>query len=187
MRCRWHATAALAVAVLLAAAGAPPCSAQNTKRFMSVVAGGPAPDYRARTLAGDSLRLADFRGDMVLLNVWATWCVPCRVELPQLQQLHDQYGDRGLHVIGISLDRMSDGGIRRFLRLHEITYTNVKDREPRLTAMFGFQRAVPQTMLIDQEGTVIGYWLGAIGEERRQFIERRLNFLLPATDSAGSR
>lgn len=170
----------LALALLLAAA---PVDGQvdwgSTLRLRSIVAGGQAPDYHAQTLGGDSLRLSDLRGDVVLLNVWATWCRPCLLELPLFQQLHDRYGEQGLRVVGISIDQMPPRAIANFLRRQKVTYTNVKDRPTRMATVFGFQRAVPQTLLIAPNGQVVGYWLGEIDAKLYDQIEARVRALLP--------
>jgi len=66
--------------------------------------GVAAPAFGGVTLAGDSLRLADLEGGPILLNLWATWCPPCRTEIPFLQSLHEEFGSRGLQVVGVSVD-----------------------------------------------------------------------------------
>ena len=153
-------------------------SAQKAQRFFSIVAGGEAPDYFTSTLQGDTLHLAQLRGELVLLNVWATWCPPCREELPQLQRLHEEFGSHGLRVVGVSLDTRSPRYVEGFLQKRAITYTNLRDRQSRMFRTFGFQKAVPQTLLIDRDGTVIGYWLGAIDNKREEAIRAMLSTLI---------
>lgn len=87
-----------ALLVLLAA-----CSGDAGSRSR-VDVGLPVPQYAAVTLAGDSTSLAAQRGKVVLLNIWATWCHPCRAEIPELEAIHHRYKDRGLEIVGVSVD-----------------------------------------------------------------------------------
>src|SRR5687768_8953531 len=118
---------ALVAAALLAACGAPAneseSEGENGREPVTVAVGAPAPVYATETLAGDSIALADLRGKVVLLNVWATWCHPCREEIPELQALHAKHRDAGLEVVGVSIDGGgSEDAIRSFMRDFEMTY-----------------------------------------------------------------
>jgi cytochrome c biogenesis protein CcmG, thiol:disulfide interchange protein DsbE len=135
----------LAIAVLLA-------SCSESRRFGRV--GEQAPPYAARTIAGDTVRLSDLRGHPVLLNVWATWCIPCRKELPELQALHTQLAPRGLQVVGVSVDEGNDDdAVRDFAREFGITYTIVRDPATVIYSAFAIP-GVPATFLIDRTGKV---------------------------------
>jgi peroxiredoxin len=145
--------------LLLAAA----CS--EDARPAMVVVGQPAPAYAAPTLAGDTLGLADLRGQVVMLNIWATWCPPCREEMPGLEALQRQYADQGLHVIGVSIDgRGAAGEVRQFLESNGITFTILHDADERVTRTFR-TIGVPETFLIDREGRVLNRWIGKIDAE----------------------
>src|SRR5712692_3211927 len=74
----------------------------------------PAPDFTVPTLSGTSIRLSDLQGKVVLLNFWATWCVPCRTEMPTLEALYHRYKDRGLEVLAVNLDMLSTAGVEAF-------------------------------------------------------------------------
>mgnify|MGYP006175931121 CR=1 FL=1 len=93
-----YATVGLAVVVLGALIWV------NRDRFTPLDVGSRAPDYVARSLDGDSVSLASFHGDVVLLNIWATWCLPCREEMPAMQNLHEQLGPEGLKIVAVSVD-----------------------------------------------------------------------------------
>lgn len=118
--------------------------------------GAPAPAYTAPTVDGTvAVRtLSDLRGDVVLLNVWATWCPPCLEEMPTMQRLWEAYGDRGLRVIAISIDDTGAGGlIREFATTHGLTFEILHD--PAATVMDVFQASgVPQSFLIDRAGRI---------------------------------
>jgi cytochrome c biogenesis protein CcmG, thiol:disulfide interchange protein DsbE len=120
----------------------------------SVAIGKPAPDYRAVSVDGDSVSLASQRGKVVLFNVWATWCHPCRDEIPELLVLYDKYKPRGLEPVGVSIDANgSDEAIRSFMRDFRMTYPIWRDPDERVSAEF-LVVGVPATFLIDRNGTL---------------------------------
>jgi cytochrome c biogenesis protein CcmG, thiol:disulfide interchange protein DsbE len=124
--------------------------------------GAPAPDYSATSLTGDSVSLAHERGKVVLLNVWATWCHPCRTEIPELQAMHDRYAAQGFEVIGVSVDvDGSDADIRDFMEEYRMTYPVWRDPEERVMARF-LVLGVPATYLIDRTGTLLWKKTGPI-------------------------
>ncbi|TVP54926.1 MAG: hypothetical protein EA351_12105 [Gemmatimonadales bacterium] len=122
----------------------------------------PAPDYSAPDLEGNPVDLAEMRGEVVLLNVWATWCAPCRVEMPDLQRLHDEFSGDGLRVIGVSIDGpRSEAMIERFLGELEIDFMILRDPEDRISGILS-AHAVPLTILIDREGRMQWRHLGPV-------------------------
>ena len=123
--------------------------------------GSAAPAFEAVRLSGDSVSLADFEGEVVLLNVWATWCVPCRQEAPELQALHETYADSGLHVVGVTVDnRGVEDQIHQFIDQHGMTYDIWWDPDGTAIDTFGAM-GVPMTLLIDRKGTIAWQHLGA--------------------------
>jgi peroxiredoxin len=127
-----------------------------------VEVGQPAPQYAAMSLKGDSVSLAALRGKVVLMNVWATWCGPCRKEIPELRAIHSAYKGKGLEVIGISVDADgSDESIRSFLEEFKMDYTVWRD--PYETVQATFRMAgVPTTFVIDRQGVLRWRSTGAI-------------------------
>jgi peroxiredoxin len=126
------------------------------------VVGDEAPDLEAFTLAGDAVAWGVFRGDPVLLNLWATWCAPCREETPYLQTLHERYAEQGLIVVGVSQDaRGSGSAIRSFIEEFGITYTVLADPEMVAAARYGVV-GLPATFLVDREGTIRQVVMGAV-------------------------
>ena len=116
--------------------------------------GAPVPAYSAVSLAGDTVSLAAQRGKVVLLNVWATWCHPCRDEIPELQALHEGYAARGLEIVGVSVDTEgADDAIRAFMRDFRMTYPVWRDPAERISAQFHIV-GVPATFLIDRQGVL---------------------------------
>lgn len=139
------------------------CEAPRSAR---PVVGQPAPDYAATTLEGARpVTLESLRGNAVLLNVWATWCHPCREEMPDLERLHRQHGARGLRVVGVSIDeRGQDEAIRAFLRDFGVTYDIWLDPEDRVSSTFALI-GVPGTFLLDREGTLLWSRMGPVSSE----------------------
>lgn len=121
-----------------------------------------APPLRAVTLAGDSISLAELRGSPVLLNVWATWCAPCRQEIPELQEIHQTYAPQGLRVIGVTVDsRSATADVRQFIEQFGMTYDVWLDPDQSSVSGFGAV-GVPLTVLIGPEGRIRWRHLGVL-------------------------
>lgn len=152
MRRWWQATT---LAFVLAGCG-------EAERRAPPTAGNPAPQYAAPTLSGDTLALADLRGQAVLLNIWATWCPPCREEMPALEALHRDMADDGLRVVAVSVDsRSAAGDVQQFLDEFGITFTVLHDPDEQVSRTFR-TTGVPETYLIDRDGTIAKRWIGKI-------------------------
>ncbi len=124
--------------------------------------GAPVPSFHAPELDGSSVSLASLRGEVVLLNVWATWCYPCRREMPSFEALHQEFADEGLRVVAVSID--SPGArreIAEFLEEYGITFTILHDTDRRITTSFR-TLGVPETFLIDRQGRLVKRWTGRI-------------------------
>lgn len=116
--------------------------------------GQPAPVYAAPSMAGDTVALADFAGEVVLLNIWATWCAPCRVEMPHLQSLHEELGSEGLRVVGVSVDSQgSRGAITKFTEDYGIEFLILQDPSERIAHLFNAY-GIPFNALIDRDGMI---------------------------------
>jgi peroxiredoxin len=134
------------------------CSLPN----QAPVVGDKAPDMEVLTLSGDTVALGIFQGDPVLLNLWATWCAPCREETPYLQTLHETYSEQGLSVVGVSQDSRGSGSvIQAFMEEFGVTYTVLADPEMVAVDRFGVI-GLPATFLVDREGTIREVVMGAI-------------------------
>jgi cytochrome c-type biogenesis protein len=124
--------------------------------------GRPAPAFQALGLAGDTVSLESLRGSPVLLNLWATWCAPCRQETPYLQSLHEKFAERGLRVVGISVDAF---GARRdvqdFMKEFGVTYQILHDPAMRSMDVFAVI-GLPASFLIGRDGTLRWMHLGPV-------------------------
>jgi peroxiredoxin len=125
-------------------------------RSESSLVGQPAPDFTLYDLDGNEVRLSDFRGKPVVLNFWATWCGPCRVEIPHVNALYDRYKAQGLVVIGVNKEA-DHATVRSFAEQH-ISYTVALDGGSQFR-QYGV-RGMPATFYIDREGIVRSYDLG---------------------------
>jgi peroxiredoxin len=147
-----------AFATLACAKGEAPQAAATER----VEVGQPAPAYVSSGMAGDTVSLAALRGKVVLMNVWATWCGPCRKEIPELRAIHATYKDRGLQLIGVSVDADgSDDAIRAFLKDFKMDYTIWRDPNEVVSATFRMA-GVPATFLIDRQGVLRWKATGAV-------------------------
>jgi cytochrome c-type biogenesis protein len=129
----------------------------------ALTVGGPAPDYAARTLGSDDqVSLADLDGEVVLLNVWATWCDPCLEEMPYLEELHRDHHAQGLRVVGVNVDQGGgDDGVAGYLDRLGVSFPNLRDPGNEVQRRFR-TRGVPETFLIDRAGTLAHRWYGPL-------------------------
>jgi cytochrome c biogenesis protein CcmG, thiol:disulfide interchange protein DsbE len=130
--------------------------------------GALMPEYVAQTLEGGVLSLSELRGDPVVLNFWATWCVPCREEFPVLSELQSRLGPSGLRVLGVSLDgQASADDLRHFAQSNGLDYTVLHDPEMAAQDVFGVP-PIPGSFVFDREGrlvfSAIGGGEGSIAE-----------------------
>jgi len=139
----------------------------------------PSPEFALTDLAGRAVSPAALKGNVVLLDFWATWCVPCRKVMPELQALHDKYAARGLSVVGISIDEGGPAKVTKFVSSKKFTYRIAVD-DGKKPAWDAFRvKAIPAAYLLDREGRIVAQWLGAPPDPKE--LERRVTELL-ATD-----
>lgn len=155
----WRARAIALGALGLAAAA---CGGNERSATATLAVGAPAPAYAAFTMDGTPVGLADLKGEAVLLNVWATWCKPCREEIPALDSLHREFGPRGFRVVGVSIDVITDTmEIAGFARALGASYDLWLDPDDKVSTTF---RAigVPSTALIDRHGVLRWRHMGPV-------------------------
>jgi peroxiredoxin len=114
----------------------------------------PAPDFTLMSLDGRTIHLAAFRGKVVLLNFWATWCAGCQVEMPRLAALYRQHHQQGLEIIGVSMDDAGEDVIAKFARSKHADYTIAKGNDA-VAKSYGGVRFLPQTFVIDRNGNIV--------------------------------
>ena len=114
---------------------------------------GKAPALELKDLRGRTVRLSDYKGKVVLLNFWATWCPPCRAEVPDLVRWQREYAKEGLQVIGVTYPPTNRAAVRRFLRRHRVGYPVLLGTRSS-KALFDEGVTLPFTVVIDREGNV---------------------------------
>jgi peroxiredoxin len=119
-----------------------------------------APDFLLQDSAGSNIRLSDYRGRVVLVNFWATWCAPCKAEIPLLEEFEHAYARQGLTVIGVSMDESGWSSVRPFTEALKINYPVVIGSEG-LASRYGLI-GLPTTFLIDREGRIAATHVGII-------------------------
>ena len=126
------------------------------KELFPIELGSKAPDFTAFTL--DSVprkkTLADYRGQVVMINVWATWCLPCRVEMPSIEALHKSYGPRGLKVVAVSIDDPgTEATIRAFVKQYGLTFQVLHDPKGAISEAYDIT-GYPETFILGRDGVI---------------------------------
>ncbi len=153
-------SSALLVTALLATA----CAGESAPRA-TVAVGAPAPSYAAEKADGTPIALADLKGEVVLLNIWATWCKPCRQEIPALETLHQRHRAAGLVVAGVSIDVDEDRQkVAEFATALGASYAMWYDPDDRVSTTF-LAIGVPASYLIGRDGTLRWRHVGPITAE----------------------
>jgi len=123
--------------------------------------GDAMPPFDAALLDGSKFDVAAERGNVVLLNLWATWCGPCRFEIPELEKMHKAHASDGFKVVGVSLDEGGVDGVKDFVKQQNMTYPIALDAEQRLIGIF-HTSVIPTTVLIDRKGKIVWKKYGMI-------------------------
>lgn len=127
----------------------------------------PAPAISGTALDGSTIDIADYLGKVVVLNVWASWCAPCRAEAPGLQAASQELADRGVQFVGLNT-RDSSASADGFVKSFGVTYPSIVDQDGRLQLRFGDSlppQAIPSTVVIDSQGRVAARALGKVSED----------------------
>jgi len=129
-----------------------------------------APDFTLPSLDGQTVRLSDLRGKAVLLNFWATWCAPCRLEMPTIDKAYQEYKSRGLEILAVSLDAGSNSVVKNFMDELSLSFPALLDPDMEVLRLYR-QFSIPATFLIDKQGIVrhreLGYRDWTDPESRR--------------------
>ena len=171
----WIVTALLGVIVVLIGAGW-----LVRDRFLPVEVGSVAPAFTATDMQGNPVSLEELKGEVVLLNIWATWCEPCREEMPSMQRVHEQLAPEGLRVVAVSIDAAPGGydtggrpggDIAAFAREMGLTFDIWHDRTGQIQRTYR-TTGVPETFVIDRTGTIVSKVIGATHWDSPERIEK---------------
>jgi thiol-disulfide isomerase/thioredoxin len=120
-------------------------------------------DFSLPQLGGDEVSLSDYRGEWVVVNYWATWCAPCRKEIPDLSLLHTERDD--LTVLGLAFEELDDSGFAEFLEDFDVTYPILKVDVYAPPEPFGAPMVLPTTIILDKEGRAVKAFMGPVTRE----------------------
>lgn len=157
VRAQWYAVGA----ILAALVGVIGIGATLTSDRGLVGPGVRAPDFRAvdvRTL--DPVSLDDYRGEVMLLNVWATWCKPCEEEMPSMQRLHEALGPSGLKVVAVSIDQAGSDHVLEWVQQRNLTFDILHDQAGRIERIYQ-TTGVPESYIINRDGIIVKRVIGA--------------------------
>jgi peroxiredoxin len=148
----------------------------------------PAPDFSLKDAEGKTLKLSDFRGKVVLLNFWATWCGPCALEIPWFVEFQQQFKNRGLEIVGVSMDEEGWTAVKPYIAQHKINYHVLLGNDS-VSQLYGGVDSLPTTFIIDRSGRIaITPHVGlAEKNEYLQEIENALNENSSGASSADGR
>ncbi|HYL11512.1 MAG TPA: TlpA disulfide reductase family protein [Terriglobales bacterium] len=139
-------------------------SSTSVRKPSSSLNGQMAPDFALESLDSRTVHLSDFHGKAVLLNFWATWCTPCKVEMPWFEQMHKQYGPQGLQVVGIAMDDASKKDIAEFASNLGIDYPILVGKES-VGEAYGGVQFLPVTVYVGRDGKIVEKVFGLKGRD----------------------
>mgnify|MGYP000915414110 CR=1 FL=1 len=143
----------------------------------SAAALGKAPTWKLEDLAGKPVSSEDFKGKVVVVDFWATWCPPCREEIPGYIELQQKYGPKGLVIVGVSLDQAGPDVVKAFATKTGINYPLVMG-DDKVVSDFGGVEGIPTTFLIDRQGQIRDR---KVGMEPKEVYEKKIVALLDET------
>jgi peroxiredoxin len=167
----------LVTAVFLAACSSPPergAKPESERRT--------APDFSLKDATGQTVKLSDYRGKVVLLNFWATWCGPCKLEIPWFIDFQRKLKDQGFSVIGVSMDDEGWEAVKPFVSEEGMNYPVVLGNES-LSQLYGGIESLPTTFIIDREGKIAAVHIGLVSKTR---YEKDLEEVLGGARTAGN-
>jgi thiol-disulfide isomerase/thioredoxin len=132
------------------------------------IAGKPAPDFTLESLDGKNIQLSGYKGQAVLLNFWATWCGPCKIEMPWFVELQKEYGPQGLQIVGVAMDDASKEDIAKFAKEMDINYPILIGKEA-VGNDYGGVNVLPTTFFIDRDGKIVAREFGL--QSRSLFVD----------------
>ncbi len=124
-----------------------------------------APAWELKDVDGKAVKSGDFKGKLVVLDFWATWCPPCREEIPGFVELYKKYNKDGLVIVGISLDEQGPSVVKPFMQKYQINYPIVMG-DSKTTELFGKIESIPTTFIIDREGRITSKHVGLVAKAK---------------------
>jgi peroxiredoxin len=162
---RFATYAILLAALLLAGCGMGPDSVRAAVKSEKVRK--PAPEFELKDADGKAVKLSDYKGKVVLLNFWATWCGPCKIEIPWFVEFEQNYRDKGFAVLGVAMDEDGWAAVKPYVTSHKVNYRMVIGDD--MTAQkYGGVDSLPTSFLIDREGRTAAVHVGLVSKKDYQ-------------------
>jgi len=149
-------------------------STSGESQYLSPLQGKPAPEFALEDLSGKKISLSNYKGKALLINFWATWCAPCKIETPWLIELRNQYAAQGFEILGVSMDDIDRDDpeklsgekkeIARFVQQMKMTYPVLIDGDS-ISKPYGGLDAMPTSFFLDRNGTVVAAHLGLTSKD----------------------
>ena len=150
----------------------PQDSSQNKISTIDASKGKEAIDFTLTDLEGNKVSLKDYRGKNVYLNFWATWCPPCRSEMPEIEKVYQQYKDKGLVVLAVDLGEDKDT-VKNFIKENNYNFKVLLDSDQSIAEQYNIS-AIPVSYFIDKDGKIVAKKVGALKEEEMQSYLKEL-------------
>lgn len=162
------------------------CTSSHSKAATESAEAGrkPAPDFTLKDENGTNVSLADYKGKVVLLNFWATWCGPCQIEIPWFEQFEQQYKSQGFAVLGVSMDDEGWPAVKPFIAAHKVNYRILLGNDS-VGQLYGGLDALPTSFMIDREGRLAYTHVGLAG--KNEYLNEIQSLLASKQDTAAMR
>ena len=178
---------ALAIGVVWLVSCAKPGETSGSAKLKAERTRNEAADFTLEDANGQTMKLSDLRGKVVLLNFWATWCVPCKIEIPWFVEMEREFKDQGFAVVGVSMDEDGWTAVKPFMADMKVNYRMVLGTEE-MAQLYGGVQALPTTYMLDRNGKVASVHMGIVSrnvfeEEIRALLEGKA---VPSADANGA-
>ena len=141
----------------------------------------PAPDFQLRSINNKAVSLSDFKGQVVLIDFWATWCGPCKVAMPHIQRIFDENKENGFVVLSISIDEARTASkVKPYIKSRGYTFEVLLDKETEAVSLYNPQKVLPYAVLIDRNGEVAWRHSGYVAGDEKE-LEKQVKAMLGAT------
>ncbi|HJV64664.1 MAG TPA: TlpA disulfide reductase family protein [Geomonas sp.] len=147
----------LAVVVMVASG----CSKKKEEAALPAIEGNPAPDFTLKDMSGRAVQLSSLRGKVVLVNFWATWCPPCRAEVPSMVKLNQAMQGKAFQMLAISIDEGGKDAVTSFFQKENLTLPALLDTDGKVSRLYG-TTGVPETFVVDQKGVILKKVVGSM-------------------------
>lgn len=134
-------------------------SSLESVKMSSIGEGIPAPDFTFPGLDGKNTSLSDYKGKVVLVNIWATWCPPCVEEMPSMQKLYNEFNGKNFEILAVSIDAAGIDAVAPFMKKHKLSFPALMDPNGTIKSMYRVT-GIPESFIIDKQGILVGKIIG---------------------------